>query len=206
VASYRAIEGVCGAVIDLLRDNYDPDDFNQELEFRVYSVGSFNNEQNAPGVSLFLFRIFVDGVHRIPPGRVGPGGERFLTKLPVDLCFLLTCWGKDPSLQQAIAGWMMRVLEDHPILPAGLLNRRIDGIFHPDETVELTVAELSNEDLLRLWEMIGRVSYQLSVPYIARNVRIESTHSAADAEPVQERISRFEGLAVGEFAGGRRAR
>jgi hypothetical protein len=202
VASYRAIEGVCGAVIDLLRDNYDPADFNQELEFRVYSAGSFE-DQVAAGVSLFLFRIFVDGVHRIPPGRVGPGGERYLAKLPVDLCFLLTSWGKDPSLQQAIAGWMMRVLEDHPILPAGLLNRRTDGVFHPDETVELLVAELTNEDLLRLWEMIGPVSYQLSVPYIARNVRIESTLSAVDAQPVQERISRFQRLAVGGTTGGR---
>ena len=60
----------------------------------------------------------------------------------------------------------MRTLEDNPILPAGLLNAIEPGIFRNDETVEICLAELRTEDLLRIWDVLGLNLYQLSVPYI----------------------------------------
>ena len=100
----------------------------------------------------------------------------------------LTAWAKDSSLQHTIAGWMMRILEDTPSLPSGLLNHRGVAVFQPDETVELSVAELETETLFRIWEVIGSNSYQVSVPYVARNVRVESDVTLSTGEPVQERI------------------
>src|SRR5690242_10663664 len=128
MATDRAIDAVCQAVIDLLRDGYDPVSFNQDLEFRVASAQSFSQQMTA-GVSLFLYRVFINGTHRIPGGRMTPEGKRTQTQLPLDLHFLLTPWGKDASTQNAIAGWMMRILEDTPVLPSGLLNRRLPRVF-----------------------------------------------------------------------------
>lgn len=190
MATHRAVDAVCQAVVDLLRDAYDPAAFNQDLEFRVYSSASFAQPM-AAGVSLFLYRVFINGSHRIPGGRMTPDGTRTQTQLPLDLHFLLTPWGKDASTQNAIAGWMMRALEDLPVLPSGLLNRRIPGVFRPDETVELIIGELATEDLFHLWELIGNNSYRLSVPYLARNVRIESELTVEEHPPVQERVGRF---------------
>jgi Pvc16 N-terminal domain len=196
VATHRAIDAVCQAVVDLLRDAYDPAAFNQDLEFRVYSSANFSQHMTA-GVSLFLYRAFINGTHRIPGGRMTAEGKRAQTQLPLDLHFLLTPWGKDASTQNAIAGWMMRTLEDLPILPSGLLNRRIPGVFRADESVEVIIGELATEDLFHLWELIGNNSYRLSVPYLARNVRIESELTVEEHPPIQERVGRFQRFTAG---------
>jgi hypothetical protein len=197
VATHRAIDAVCQGVIDLLRDNYAPADFNQELDFRVYGAANFAAHMTS-GVSLFLYRVYIDGVRRLPPGRIASDGTRAHPMLPVDLHFILTPWGKDVSTLHAITGWVMRTIEDTPVLPSGLLNRRVPGVFRSDEAVELTIGDIATEQLLHLWELIGPASYRLSVPYVARNVRIESERVDDSGALVQERVSRFRELIAGE--------
>ena len=187
MADYRAIKGVSEAVIYLLRSSYRPEDFNNELEFRIFTSKDFASPMSN-GVSLFAYRIYPNGVHRTPPGRLDRHGMQLQTQLPVDLHFLPTVWGKDYSLQLTLAGWIMRTLEDHPILPAGLLNAVEPGVFRNDETVDISLAELRTEDLLRIWEVLGLNLYQLSIPYVARIIQIESSRTSMDeSEPVQER-------------------
>jgi hypothetical protein len=198
MADVRAITAVCEAVIYLLRSNYRPADFDAELEFEVYSVQDFTQPMKA-GVSVFLYRIFPNGTYRHPPGRRLNNG-RMQTLLPLDLHFLLTAWGTDASLQQTVAGWMMRVLEDHPLLPAGLLNARYRDVFEPEETVEIALGDLRTEDLLRIWETLTQNMYQLSVPYLARNVRIASREvRGAVGAPVQEREYAYHEHEGGEY-------
>lgn len=192
MADFRAVATVCEAVVELLRASYHSEDFNNELEFRVFTPRDFANPM-ANGVSLFLYRIYPNGAHRTPVGRLGPDGRRLQTELPVELHFLLTVWGREASLQHTVAGWMMRTLEDTPILSAGLLNSVTAEVFRADETVEISLTELSTENLLRIWEVLGLNVYQLSVPYIARILQLESVQ----AEPsglgpeVQERLLRM---------------
>ncbi|MFD0449567.1 hypothetical protein ACFQZK_00615 [Rhodococcus aetherivorans] len=66
MATYRGIEAACHAVVELLRDNYDPAAFNRDLEFRVLSTGGFNGGLTA-GVSVFLYRVMLNDSHRTPP-------------------------------------------------------------------------------------------------------------------------------------------
>jgi hypothetical protein len=186
MADFRAIVAVCDAVLRLLQTSYQPEDFNNDLEFKSCRAEDLNQPVTA-GVTLFLYRILHNGNHRTPRGRIGVDGRRYRPQLPVDLHFLLTAWGEDASLQQTIAGWMMRTLEDTPILPAGLLNATAPGVFRPDEAVEIALAELNTEDLLHIWETVTENRYQLSVPYVARNVRIESTQPITTGPPIQER-------------------
>ena len=188
MANYRAIKVACEGVLKLLKGNFLPADFNNTpLQFDVYLADDFAQPMEA-GVSLFLYRVYINHSHRTPAGRVGSGGQRFQTMLPLDLHFLLTAWGKDASLQHTIVGWLMRVLEDNPILPPGLLNSIDSEVFHPEETVEIIQVELKNEDLFSIWRDMIEKKYQLSVPYIARNIRIESNQVLAAAAPVQKRI------------------
>jgi hypothetical protein len=187
MASYRAVAAVCEAVRRFLQSNYRFEDFNNELEFDVYLARNFSAPMNA-GVSLFLYRIFPNGTHRTPPGRLTPQGSRYRTQLPLDLHFLLTAWGQDASLQHTIMGWVMRLLEDNPVLPGGLLGAVAPEVFRPEETVEIVLAELPTMDLLRLWEGLIPHVYQLSVPYVAQNVRLESEQvTLTRGAPVQER-------------------
>ena len=187
MADFRAIEAVSESLLHLLRLSYQPDDFDQnELQFEVYNAQGFAQPM-AAGVSLFLYRIIPNGMHRIPPGRRTPDGRQLQTRLPVDLHFLATVWARDVSLQHRIAGWLLRTFEDTPILPTGLMETAAPGIFQPDETVEILLDQLTTEDLMRIWDAMPEIDYQLSIPYIARNVQIASRQTISSGPPVQER-------------------
>jgi hypothetical protein len=188
MATTSAIAATAEAIIRLLRSSYDPTQFNNApLDFQVYVANDFLNPMDE-GVSLLLYRIFQDGTNRTPPGRLQPNGQRGPTKLPLELHFLLTAWAKTGSLQDEIAGWMMRTLEDNPVLYPSLLNSYKPDVFFPEETVEISLAQLSTEDMFDIWDVIIRHTYQLSVPYVARVVRIESTLSSVTGAQIQERF------------------
>jgi hypothetical protein len=187
MADHRAIAAVSDAVMYLLESQYTPADFDgHQLQFKVYLAKDFSQPMDA-GVSLFLYRIYANGTHRAPSGRISPTGQPYRTQLPLDFHFLLTAWAKDASLQHSIAGWMMRILEDTPSLPPGLLNRKFPNIFHDDETVEIGLTELTTEELFRIWEVIANNAYQISVPYVARNIKIESKLLVSTGRVIQER-------------------
>ena len=185
MATFQAVNLVCEAVLDVLRDNVPPELSGHSLQFEVYTSRDFSLASISAGVSLFLYRIIPNEVVRTPRGRLDANGQRKRSQLPVDLHFILSVWGQDSSLQHALAGWMMRELETFSILPSALLNRR-EQAFHGDETVEIVLGNLDNENLFRLWETVAQNVYQLSIPYIARMVMIES-EAADTGVPIQER-------------------
>jgi Pvc16 N-terminal domain len=188
MASQVAIASTCEAVVRLLRSNFNPAEFNNAtLDFQVYVADNFLQPMDQ-GVSLLLYRVYHNGSHRTPPGRI-VGNQRQRTKLPLDLHFLLTAWAKTASRQHEIAGWMMRVLEDNATLPAALLNAYQPDVFQDDETVDVTLAELTTEDLFHIWEVMINHVYQLSVPYVARVVQLESKELTGLYPLSKERIN-----------------
>jgi hypothetical protein len=69
-------------------------------------------------------------------------------------------------------GWTIQQLQASPILDSSILTA--DGGWEPTESVQLVMADLSLEDILRIWDALGP-KYRLSVAYIARVVRIDRT-------------------------------
>jgi len=186
VANVRAIGATCEAVVRLLQQAWQPALFDDaELQFQVYRTRSFAAPMDT-GVSLFLYRVALNGVQRTPGGGIGPDGRPRRTQLPLDLHVLLTPWAKEASLEQQILGWVMRTLEDTPILPAGLLNSLSADVFEPEETVEVVAGQISNEELFRIWDVLPN-DFQISVPYVARVVRIDSALNVTLAGPVLSR-------------------
>ena len=183
MATYRAVEASCEAVMRLLQQAWRRDLFeNRDLLFQVYQTQDFATPMST-GVSLFLYRVTVNTIQRTPVPRPGPKGRQRRPQLPLDLHFLLTPWADHSSLAQAILGWMMRTIEDTAILPAGLLNAVTDGVFDDDETVEIVVGQMTNEEMFRIWDVLPR-DYQISIPYTARIVRIDSNLDLNEAGPV----------------------
>ena len=183
MANYRAIGATCEAIVRLLQQSWRPELFDgANLQFAVYNTRSFSASMET-GVSLFLYRVIVNSVQRNPPGRTNPDGSLARSMLPLDLHFLLTPWAKDVSLEQEILGWAMRVLENYPLLAAGLLNSAMPQVFQPDETIEILPGQITNEELFRIWDVLP-ADFQISVPYVARVVRIESELSTPAGEPV----------------------
>lgn len=193
MASFLAVQAVSDALVLLLRTSYDRDDFDDvDLRFEVYAAADFEAPM-AAGVSVYLYRARPNGAWRIPPGRLEPDGRRQRRQLPVDLHYLLSVWGRDASVQHRILGWLLRTFEDTPVLPRSLLEAAAPGVFRPDESVEFVLnTDLSNEDLFRLWETATTERYRLSVPYVARQVLIESRLLDAAGAPVEVRDLTFD--------------
>lgn len=193
MASFRAVEATSAALALLLRSSYDRDDFDGlDLRFEVYAAADFDDPM-AAGVSVYLYRARSNGARRLPPGRIGTDGRRQRRQLPLDLHYLFSVWGRDASVQHRLLGWLLRTLEDTPVLPYGLLEAAAPGTFSADEAVELVLNnDLTNEDLFRLWETATSERYRPSVPYLARQVLIESRLADAEGGPVEERTFPFE--------------
>ena len=191
MADFRAIRAAGEAVMGLLESSYEPQDFNDIVaDFRMFTSRDFTNNAITNGASLFMYRLYCNGTYRTPPGRIGADGKIMDTQLPLELHFLITVWGGEASYQYELAGWILRVLEDTPMLPSAVLNSTTPNVFRPDETIDITHAELRTEDLFRIWDVLGVNAYQLSIPYVARVVNIESiqTMPGEYGDRVQERV------------------
>jgi len=204
MANFRAIRSVGESLLALLESSYRPSEFNDIVaEFRMFTSRDFTSNAISNGVSLFMYRLYCNGAYRTPPGRIGTDGLQSDSKLPLELHFLITVWGGEASFQYELAGWIMRVLEDTPTLPSAILNSTTPNVFRSDETVDITHAELRTEDLFRIWDVLGVNAYQLSIPYVARVVHIESVQPLADEfdQRVQERTQRVGRLSADNLGG-----
>ena len=191
MADFRAIRALGESLMGLLESSYRPQDFNNIVaDFRMFTSKDFTNNAITNGASLFMYRLYCNGAYRTPQGRIGTDGKREDSQLPLELHFLITVWGGEASYQYELAGWILRVLEDTPTLPSAVLNATTPNVFRHDETIDITHAELRTEDLFRIWDVLGVNAYQLSIPYVARVVHIESTQTMAEEyeSRVQQRV------------------
>lgn len=121
----------------------------------------------ATGVSVFIYRVDVDAATRAAWSSVGAVEGR--SQLPLDLCFLLTPWASNAVHELQILGKAMQCLEDTPILTGPLLDP--SGGWAAREAVQIVLGEITTEEVMRTFDSLPR-DYKLSVPYIARVVRL----------------------------------
>jgi hypothetical protein len=186
MARTQAIAAVGKAILGVLADARPRPELD-DATFDLYQPKNFGNPMTK-GVSLFLYRVSVNGAHRNQFSRPGPNGQKRRRPLPLDLFYMLTPWSASAEGQHRILGWAMRVLEDHPILPSGLLNHFSPepNVFDPVETVELLAEAISLQDMVNIWDVL-KPNQQLSVTYVARMVGIESDLFIEDVGLVQTR-------------------
>lgn len=165
-----------GAPGDLLRDDI------TNGAIRLISSGDLVGEEVSfdNTLTLWLYRVSVNEQLR----NRSRSGQSVATPLHVDLHYLLSAWSTSADIEQRMMGWAMRTLHEASILDASLLSP--DGIWHPDEVVQLCPEELTNEDMLRLWDSL-QPNYRLSYSYVARVVSMEPTVAPQLGTPVVAR-------------------
>jgi hypothetical protein len=186
VATFNAIAATSQAILGLLTEAVPKPEFGT-ASFDLYQATDFAKPMDE-GVSLYLFRVTINTSRRNQQPYFDLDGKRRRPRLPLDLYYLLTAWGKTAAKQQRLLGACMRALEDTPILPAGLLNHfgPEPETFHADETVELVCDPLSIQDAMSMLDIL-KPNYPLSVCYVARLLLIESPLEMIEAGPVQTR-------------------
>lgn len=209
MATTDALNAICNAIVHILRSSMDEQAAELNLSsieprFEVYQPDDFGNGASerhiSSGASVFLYRALPNLSHRTPSGNLRTDGRQQFNKLPLDLYLLITIWGNSPSTQNRLLGWVLRTLEDYPLIPAGVLNIGSDRpIFTDAEAVELLLSEMDGEELLQLWDMLGNghVHYQITIPYLVRNLMLDSRRTLSVNEPVQSRtadMNRYQGV------------
>jgi hypothetical protein len=176
MADFQAIHSVGSSVVTYLRNAY-PDSL-PSCEHTLISSGELAEDKDLPTtLSLYLYRL---GINEHLRNRGPANGSAEARSLSLDLHYLLTVWAKSASEEQLILGWALRQLNTIPVLDVSSLSP--EGGWDPGDVVHLIPAEISNEDMMRIWDAVTP-SYRLSFPYIARVVRIDP-ESAEDSRPV----------------------
>jgi hypothetical protein len=202
MANLRAINSLIQSLADWLKNSYDlarkpvaqgggghdflPADFSfTPVSSSALSREDFADDQTAGAqrVSIYLFRVSLDP-HLRTAGRVQSPDLRPVP-LSIHLHLLFSLWSETAANDQLVLAWLMRQLHLHPVLDAAVLNAEAD--WQSDEVVHLIPEELSNEDMMRLWDALTP-SYRLSVSYIARIVRIDPDDLSDDGPVVATRL------------------
>lgn len=134
-----------------------------------------------PAVSLYTYRVDFNKATRAGWSAVGSVDGR--AHLPLDVHFLLTAWASNAEYELRLLGRAMQCLETHPILTGPLLAPATD--WAPGESVQVVMEEVSTEAVMRTYDSLPH-DYKLSVPYIARVVRLDGRRARprADVEEV----------------------
>lgn len=189
MANIKSIHSVCNSIMQFLHNAYEatpvpfgaPGSTMQDeypCTFRVLASGELKASADfGTALTLYLYRVMVNEHVRNQPVRSGNGNA---VPLSVDLHFLVTVWSESAAAEQTICGWAMSQLHQHPIMDVSSLTE--EGGWRNDDVVQIIPAELSNEDLMRIWDALAP-DYRLSLSYIARVIRIDSA-DVAEGLPV----------------------
>jgi hypothetical protein len=169
MANILATYSVGNSLMTYLTNVY-PDTLRTKFpfEFRVVSSGELaDGPELRNTVSLFLYRVTMNEFVRTTVRPIDPLDTD--PPLSIDLHFLLTVWADNAPAEHTVLSWAMRELQTHPVLDSSSLS--MDAEWSPGDIVQVIPAELSNEELMRIWDLL-QPKYRLSVSYIARVVRI----------------------------------
>lgn len=176
MANHLAIHSFCQSLSDYLMQRhatYVPPDGVPALpaaSFNILSSSKFSSSAEIPEnngsssvVTLFLHRVTINNhLRNVRTGTaVGPLG--------IDLHFLLTIWADKAEDEHTLLAWAMREMHQHAFLDRSSLSEV--AAWAPDEQINIAPAELSPEEMARIWEAAHR-GYRLSYPFVARVIRI----------------------------------
>jgi hypothetical protein len=138
-----------------------------------FDQGSASTILVRPALSIFLYRVDFNKTMRAAWS--GVTHHDGVAHLPLDLHFLLTPWADNAEAEHAILGRAMQCLDTTPILSGPLLHQ--SGEWAPNEAVHLVMEEISTEAVMRTFDSLP-ADYRISVPYIARVVRLDGRQPA----------------------------
>jgi hypothetical protein len=192
MANIHSINSVGDSIMQFLRNAY-PQELRDAhpCDFRIVSSGELakSTEEFNTTISLYLYRIIMNEHVRNTSSSRQPRNSSI--PLSVDLHLMLSIWADSASAEHTICAWAMSQLHQHPIMDVSSLTE--EGGWSTEDVVHIIPAELSNEDLMRIWDAIAPY-YRLSLSYIARVIRIDTDESESGLPVIATRHQYRSGL------------
>lgn len=180
MATFAGIAAVVTSVERLLQARFVQDEPISGSNTHVTAIRSegFASDSGAfvaPALTVFLYRVELNRTMR--PAWSGVGFLDGQGHLPLDLYLLLTPWGVNAEDEHRILGRAMEALEATPILTGPLLHP--SGGWSSGEAIQLVFDDVPAENVMRLFDLLPG-DYKLSVPYLARVMRIDARPATPD--------------------------
>jgi hypothetical protein len=154
--------------------------------FDLLSSAEFGSDKEIKDkVTVYLHRISLNQHQR------NAAPTQAISPVALDLHFLLTPWLDTADDELAVLGWAIRELHYHAFLDRSALSD--DANWAVDESISLVPADLSAEDMARIWEAARR-GYRLSYPFLARVVRLGRTLPEETTPAVARRFTYTDNL------------
>ena len=185
VANIHSVHSVGNSIVQYLDSVY-PAELRAlyPCSFQMIASNQLEGEVDfGTSLTLYLYRIVINEHLRNQVTTGQPTGSR--PPLSVDLHFMVSVWADSAAAEQTISAWVMQQLNEHPMLDASSLTP--EGGWATGDYVQIVPAELTNEDLMRIWDAL-EPHYRLSTSYIARTVRVDATPEPLDKPVVTTRF------------------
>ncbi len=183
MANVFAVHSVGSSIVTFLRNTYPQQIAGRPMPscgFELTSSGQLAGDiSDTTHITLYLYRITVNE-HSRQTRRATAQPDSFVP-LGLDLHYLLSAWAANPLDEQVALAWAIRQLHQYPVLDASSLSP--EAGWSSDEAIQLIPAELSTEDVMRIWDALDP-AYRISVSYVARLVRLDPDQDAPGHRPV----------------------
>ncbi len=185
MAGHRALAAVGRSVVALLNRRIDEELSPARRPLAVLAgTRDFDRVDSAPNavirfpaLSIYCCRLSVDGTTR--PGWSSVASFDGIPRLPLNMHLLLMAWDEFVENELEWLGLAMRILETEPILTGPLLDP--SGEWEPGDAIQIIADDIALEALSETFEALT-TDFRLSVPYVARVIRIHGTPGAPDGD------------------------
>ncbi len=189
MAGFASIAAAGQSIVRVLNHAFeiDPPIEGRRTQAVLVRTNDFQESQvptvmGANALSVFLFRVDFNKAMRAAWSAAASVDGR--SHLALDLHYLLTPWSDNAQHEHRILGRAMQCLEETPVLSGPLLDP--GGGWAVSEGLQLVMEEVPTEALMRTFDSLP-TDYRLSVPYIARVLRMDG-REARPEPPVRTAV------------------
>jgi len=188
VAGYKALAAVGRSIVHLLNRRYAElwtDPMIPPPTAVLAGTVDFDQVNSSPtaviqypAVSVYCYRVSVDRETR--PGWSSVGYADGIARIPLRMHLLIAAWDTHVERELEHLGLTASILESEPILTGPLLDD--SGEFAPGDAIQVVADDLALDSMSEAFQALT-TDYRLSLPYLARVVRIDGRTEQGD-EPV----------------------
>ncbi len=190
MASYKGVQGALTALENFFKSRLPAELSAGPTNASVKLLGSQDIASKLSGnlLGIYLHRITIDDHGRTrffkPQGTGNPQGPR--PELPVNLHFLLIANATSATIEADLMAWAMVEIANHSQIDISHVQD-IDDEWGQMELLNVTPAEMSTEDLMRIWDVFES-SYTSTVAYTAKTVRLRLNPMRLEGEDIKARV------------------
>lgn len=128
-----------------------------------------------PAVSVYCYRICVDRETR--PGYAAMAANDGIPRIPLRMHLLIAAWDQFVESELEWLGLTIRTLESRPMITGPMLHST--GEWGPADTLQVVPDELALDSMSEAFQALT-TDYRLSLPYVARVIRIDGQRQDTD--------------------------